>query len=70
MNSQDSKSLKSLHLYVQPIFTLYHCYSQSLDQDNLWIVLRKPWIRALHRQSVDCPSTHPHNIGCGHVYAD
>ena len=23
--------------------------------DNPWIALRKPWIRALHRQSMDCP---------------
>ena len=45
-------------------------YVQSSDRDSLWIVLRKTWIWALHRQSVDCSCACPCNIRCGHMYAD
>ena len=36
------------------------CYAQSMDRDNPWIVPHKPWIRALHSQSADCPRACPH----------
>ena len=35
------------------------CYAQSIDQNNLRILLCKPWIRASCSQAPDCPSTHP-----------
>ena len=47
------------------------CYAQSSDRDNPRIVLRKPWIWALCRQSEDWPYTRPRTISCAwHVYAN
>ena len=45
-------------------------YVQSLDQDNLWIVLCKAQVWALCSQSVHCPSALWCNVRCDHVLAD
>ena len=46
------------------------CYAQSMDRDNLRIVLCKPLIQALHRQSPNWSSLAHALLPAWHVYAN
>ena len=62
----DTMTLASHYPVPSPSWGI--CYVQSSDWGNLWIVLHKVQIQALHGQFLGCPRVRPCTTNVVHVY--